>query len=686
MDATDVDDLSQRLEQKAVAVGAREPTDSKEDPCWDGYTMVGTKPNGDPRCVPDDDVDNYEGAESGISLAASAEVPMIDDAQILYPDKGQAGAAAESFGLTADSAHEHELDGETWYMPGESHDQFIAAVSGEATTQAAFADYEDFDACVRANSDKEDPEAYCASIKRQVEGKGDGDAETAAAVDQKAAFAEGDAVRWSWQGEPVHGRVAEVRPQQATVSGNTITGGDDESVYVIDEFDDRVGAYRRENVAKPGSSLDKSRKDLPPRNESNYVSEQAWESLTTCTSGSDFDALELDYIAREHESVLLKSRPGEWIMPGVDPVVYRADIPDKYLSVRDENFFVPNEGVADAARKVKGWRDEHGSDVAGGASDGEGTRRATQLIEHAERGESLAIDYWREIKNFHSRHRAQDSHELDADKQGEPWTDAGYVSDHNWGSDAGFSQAKRVMDYVDSIEQESTVELEGAVATEQTLSPEAITQADTNRVDVDALEGELRDAVEADDFYIYGKASIEQWDSDDPPTYIQMEALEGALDRFFDSTNAPGIISRHHQDIPVGRPVREFEFESDTTLEIGDDVFEFAAGDTVTSHVEDADGDGRPELWLAANIDGETEMGKKTRLLAAQGDLNGFSVTVHRNDDEMTQEGRVVTEADLHAVTIGTDEQIKNKGSEFDVASYKGPIERIKGVVQGLLR
>ena len=30
------------------------------DPCWDGYTMVGTDENGDPRCVPDDDVDDVD--------------------------------------------------------------------------------------------------------------------------------------------------------------------------------------------------------------------------------------------------------------------------------------------------------------------------------------------------------------------------------------------------------------------------------------------------------------------------------------------------------------------------------------------------------------------------------------------------------------------------------------------------
>jgi hypothetical protein len=31
-------------------------------------------------------------------------------------------------------------------------------------------EYEDFDACVAANSDKNDPDAYCAAIKRQIEG------------------------------------------------------------------------------------------------------------------------------------------------------------------------------------------------------------------------------------------------------------------------------------------------------------------------------------------------------------------------------------------------------------------------------------------------------------------------------------------------------------------------------------
>lgn len=662
-------------------------------------------------------------------------LPMPEDAQLLYPDEGQAEAAAQDLGLPPDSAHAHDLDGEEWYMPGETHEQFEDAVGGDTEQEG-----ENLDECVESvledNPDLSESEAYAicnaeldseaaanAGLRddwedrltqqedpcwegytmvglqddgtpRCVPEEGvdnyDPEADTGAApgVDTKAeydTFEEGAAVRWTWDGEPVHGRVAERRPDQATVSGNTITGEDGEPVYVIDEWDDRVGAFRRENIAKPASSLNDSQKDLPQREESNYVSEEAWESLVTSVSQSAFTPRELDYATHEL-GILRKSHPGEWLLPDDDPVVYRADIPEKYLEDRSEAFFVPNAGAAESARKVRRWAEEYPEEFDAGASDGELLRRAGQLVEYHERGEPLPIEYWQEIRAFHDRKHAQDAHELDSEYEGEPWRDNGYAGHEGWGGDAGYDQAQRVMDVVEAVEEEAAVEMRGAVATEQSLNPRTLTKADSNEVDLDALEDELREAVEAEDFYIYGKASIEQWDSDDPPTYIQMDALENALDRYFDSETAPGIISRHHQDIPVGRPVRSFEFASDTTLEIGGDRYEFAEGDVATSHVEDADGDGRPELWLAANIDNETEMGKKTRVLAAQGDLNGFSVTVHRNKDELTQEGRYVTDCDLHAVTIGTDEQIKNEGSEFDVASVSSAAQRIKQTILGVLQ
>lgn len=236
---------------------------------------------------------------------------------------------------------------------------------------------------------------------------------------------------------------------------------------------------------------------------------------------------------------------------------------------------------------------------------------------------------------------------------------------------------------------EGGVEMKGpatAIA-ESPESPADITKAGTNEIDVEALPEEHQRALEADDFYIYGKASIEQWDDDDVPTKIEMDALEDALDRFFESEAAPGIISRYHQDIPVGRPVREVELKEDVTIQLaspeGDpETYEFGAGDTLRTHVEDGDDDGKPELWLASNLANDTEPAKRARLLALQGDLDGYSVTIHRNDDELTQEGRKVTKCDLHAVTLGTGEQIKNSGSTFDVAEFKATVRNGVGLTE----
>lgn len=80
------------------------------------------------------------------------------------------------------------------------------------------------------------------------------------------AFAVGDAVTWDWQGEPVHGRVADVG-EQFTVSGNTITGEEGEAVYLIHDWDEEAEAYDVEGTAKPESSLSASQMDMPPVDE-----------------------------------------------------------------------------------------------------------------------------------------------------------------------------------------------------------------------------------------------------------------------------------------------------------------------------------------------------------------------------------------------------------------------------------
>lgn len=211
-------------------------------------------------------------------------------------------------------------------------------------------------------------------------------------------------------------------------------------------------------------------------------------------------------------------------------------------------------------------------------------------------------------------------------------------------------------------------------------------QKQRNEIDYDALPEEYTEALEADDFIVYGKASIEQYDVEDQR--LTMEALTAALDRFFESDDAPGIISRAHADVPVGRPIREHTLDEDAALIIDGERYEFSAGDTLRTEAKDADDDGLPELWLVSRLANDSELARETRLRALQGDLNGFSVTVYPREKEQKRAGEDVTELDLHAVTIGTDEQIKNKGSEFGVAEFKalqtlsGPARAVADTLQ----
>jgi len=412
----------------------------------------------------------------------------------------------------------------------------------------------------------------------------------------------------------------------------------------------------------------------------------------TPVSDSDWSPAELDLAVLTTDVLVRAQADGDvaWVTPD-GQVAFKATIPDKYVEGTDltREDFIPNADVAAACRDAIEHADEYG--MPNPDSQREGITRAHQLVDHYENDEPLAPDYWVEIDNFHGRHRAQDNHECDESEYDPCMADPGVFSDHTWGSDAAVDQAERivgVMDEADGTESEAdtdempdNLEMKGPAATVAD-QPEALTnihKQGTNEIDPDALPDEYQQALEAEDFIIYGKASIEQWDDDDVPTKIQMDALEDALDRFFESDNAPGIISRGHQDIPVGRPVREHTLDEALTLELetpdGEpETHEFEAGETLTTHVADADGDDQQELWLLSNLANDTEPAKQARLEALEGNLNGYSVTIHRNRDEVTQDGRIVTKCDLHAVTLGRDDQIKNAGSTFDVAEFKAAV------------
>lgn len=199
-------------------------------------------------------------------------------------------------------------------------------------------------------------------------------------------------------------------------------------------------------------------------------------------------------------------------------------------------------------------------------------------------------------------------------------------------------------------------------------------------VDVESLDQESREAIEADDFVIFGRASVEIFDDDEPSQMLTMEALAEALPQLYED----GIISRRHKDIPVGEVIPEHELEETTQVQVGESTLTFEAGEALQTQVveegEPRPGDGsgtasEDEFWIVAKLKNNSEIAKETRLRALSGDLDGFSVTIYAKEWKETDRGQVVTELDWHAVTIGEEHKIKNKDSRFGVAEFKARFE-----------
>jgi len=85
----------------------------------------------------------------------------------------------------------------------------------------------------------------------------------------KDGFSAGDWVRWDWQGSSVQGKVTGSDDDSITVEGNTITGGDDETVYELQQYED---GDLTSWVAKPESSLRSAEK---PAEEKSAIATQA---------------------------------------------------------------------------------------------------------------------------------------------------------------------------------------------------------------------------------------------------------------------------------------------------------------------------------------------------------------------------------------------------------------------------
>jgi hypothetical protein len=187
---------------------------------------------------------------------------VLEEAQLLFSDEERAEAIAGLLGM--EGTHTHELDGEEFYMPAENHDEYEDALD-EIEEEDMHGEDED-------EEDDEDEDSMHEDKDEEIEEDLD-----------NPEFSSGDAVMWSSQDTPVHGRVNDTHEQYSPAEGVTITGEEGEAVYSIYEYDDSLEnpVFRDSpsdpNIAKPESSLSESTKDMPPASDENFGTENEEE-------------------------------------------------------------------------------------------------------------------------------------------------------------------------------------------------------------------------------------------------------------------------------------------------------------------------------------------------------------------------------------------------------------------------
>jgi len=99
-----------------------------------------------------------------------ASVPMPEDVQLLYPSAEKAEAAGEEMGL--EGHHTHMLDGDEWYMPGETHPDFVDVMAGKAKDDEELAKHlEEAEMALAHHMDKKMDEQEEASRRTEGEEK-----------------------------------------------------------------------------------------------------------------------------------------------------------------------------------------------------------------------------------------------------------------------------------------------------------------------------------------------------------------------------------------------------------------------------------------------------------------------------------------------------------------------------------
>lgn len=188
-----------------------------------------------------------------------------------------------------------------------------------------------------------------------------------------------------------------------------------------------------------------------------------------------------------------------------------------------------------------------------------------------------------EIENYHSRHRAQDSHELDEDIPEDEWyTDNGVLADYLWGSDAMYEWAQDLIDDVEGLSQKLGSEDTLTVMTWNIKQEDVTDQVELFRPDIlglqEATELDTMSTVEVPDEATFGQQIPLYYDSDrvtDPETsFTELET-----DSNVDGTRA--MLTADFGDV----------FVMNTHLDSGSDSANHDFARQIVDRLEDVDAD-----------------------------------------------------------------------------------------------
>lgn len=183
---------------------------------------------------------------------------MTEESEIKMPDADEIRSELEQYNVDTSGMNDEDL----MEFAEALHDDLMDELTDEEDSEESM------------DGDDEDEEEQ--EVEEEVEEQEEPEEENL----DDPEFSEGDAVMWSSNDTPVHGRVNDIHEQYSPAEGVTITGEEGEAVYSIFEYDDSLETpvFRNSpsdpNIAKPESSLSESQMDMPPASEENFEVEE----------------------------------------------------------------------------------------------------------------------------------------------------------------------------------------------------------------------------------------------------------------------------------------------------------------------------------------------------------------------------------------------------------------------------